>query len=163
MKFNYINSLVPGRCGSDFESVISAHMSQIKSLWALLMILLFGECHRTPHDKSPLVLVIPRANADLYLCRPYVTTRPQWVKAPVVHGNLTWFGLGSLVCHRAAHSIITVHHRDNTFMETEPVNRRWPLYAEHSICTQWVGMKHRILMEQIQYNNDMTLVSWHLN
>ena len=80
-----INSLVPGRCGSDFESVISEHMLCIKlrSTCALRWIL-----QSTFNAKSALVQVMVWCllATSHYLSQcwsrflsPYGVTGPQWV------------------------------------------------------------------------------------
>ena len=50
---DFFNSLIPGRCGSNFTSVFSNSFYELIS-WALLLKWVFRGSHRT-HDKSALV------------------------------------------------------------------------------------------------------------
>ena len=101
-----INSLAPGRCGSNFKYVLSKHMLQIKFM-STCEIAVRWMPKNAFDDKATLVQVMARCHQatshnqnQCWFCSvtPYCTTRPRWVNKDCAKCSVSQNGLYVLTC-----------------------------------------------------------------
>ena len=106
-----VTSLGFGRCGNNFNSVISEHMLQIKFMTTVV---LWGECHRT----------------SLIISQHWFR---YWLGAVRQQAN-TWFNVDTDLCHHMA----SLGHNELKHGRSGMVKRHWAMLVHLCMSPSWV-------------------------